>query len=94
MLRLQVTLMGDSSYQNLFEDAPEDTDLQNLWRAKFDDKSKSLVRIFEDAIPIIHGGKVPATTCTTVATFVLASSPCTRAPRPCTGWPATRTAPS
>ena len=84
-MRLQVTLMGDSSYQSLFEDAPEDTDLQNLWRAKFDDKSKSLVRIFEDAIPIIHGGKVLDNAEATVATYVLASTPCTRALLPCTG---------
>ena len=50
--------MGDSSYQQRFQDAPKTTIFGRLWQNKFDDKDSSLVKDYTESFPTLYDGKV------------------------------------
>ena len=50
--------MADSSEQNIFEFAAKDSVLGDIWRSKFEDKGKSLVKNIHEAIPIVLAEQV------------------------------------
>ena len=52
----QITLIKDSSYQAMFEEA-EDEPLRSIWRTKFKDKEKSLQSTQEEMLPLVLSGK-------------------------------------
>ena len=50
--------MADSSQQNMFEFSAEDSLLGEIWRTKFQDKEKSLVKSIHEEIPIVLAEQV------------------------------------
>ena len=50
--------MADSSQQNMFEFSAEDALLGEIWRTKFQDKEKSLVKSIHEEIPIVLAEQV------------------------------------
>ena len=52
----QITLLKDSSYQALFEEATDEP-LRSIWRTKFLNKKKSLLSSPEEMLPLVMSGK-------------------------------------
>ena len=51
----QITLLKDSSYENMFKTASKEP-LKTIWNTKFIDKEKSLLKTPEEMIPLILTG--------------------------------------
>jgi hypothetical protein len=51
-------MVGGTSKQMWFESAAEETTFGRLWKTKFEDKAKSLVRSSEDGVQVIQNEKV------------------------------------
>ena len=52
----QITLLKDSSYQTMFEEA-ESEPLKTVWRSKFQNKEKSLLTTPEEMVPLVLTGE-------------------------------------